>query len=100
MAFDPPYNKTTSFEGTIAQTNVPQLIGQIGAGYHGFLVMNLSLGSHNMAISWHHQSFAIGDPGTYTLLPAGSFTSPVQFCPIGDYYIVGTAGDSYSMDIY
>jgi hypothetical protein len=97
---EPPWNAPTACDGTLSSGSA-QLVfagGTNGALIHGFQIMNVSTTSHNMGISWRTTTPVIGAANTYTLLPAGSYTTPPTFSPQGPLYIIGTSGDAWTCD--
>lgn len=88
---------STGCDGTLSSGSATLVFANL-SGIHGFTIMNVSLTSHNMGISWRSTTPVIGAANTYTLVPAGSYTTPDFFAAQGPLYIIGTSGDSWTCD--
>lgn len=101
----PPTLTSTNYSSTISSTNVAQLVVAAGSGNannnqlrQGLQFMNV--GASNMGLSWLTASPSIASARTYTIVPNGSFTSPLGYCPGGAIYVVGTSGDAFTCEVW
>lgn len=85
--------------GKITSASAQVLLAN-NATRQGFQIMNLVSNSNNMGINFESASPSIGVSGTYTLQPGMSYTTPPNFHPRNNIYIIGTQNDSFSCDAW